>query len=113
MTYAEKLKDPRWQKKRLEILSRDNFTCHNCGDTTLTLHVHHLYYFKDEEPWEAEDMALETLCCECHKIQHTLTEFELFLYECVKNRDRDREVKDRISFRRMILRMKETGIIYG
>jgi len=27
LTYSEKLKDPRWQKKRLEILSRDNFTC--------------------------------------------------------------------------------------
>lgn len=28
MTYAEKLKDPRWQKKRLRILERDAFACH-------------------------------------------------------------------------------------
>ncbi len=25
--YASKLKDPRWQKKRLEILQRDDFAC--------------------------------------------------------------------------------------
>ena len=32
MGYSEKLKDPRWQKKRLEILERDNFRCQYCGD---------------------------------------------------------------------------------
>lgn len=26
-TYAEKLKDPRWQKRRLEIFERDDWTC--------------------------------------------------------------------------------------
>jgi hypothetical protein len=25
--YSKKLKHPRWQKKRLEILDRDKFTC--------------------------------------------------------------------------------------
>jgi hypothetical protein len=25
MKYAEKLKDPRWQKKRLEVFQRDDF----------------------------------------------------------------------------------------
>jgi 5-methylcytosine-specific restriction endonuclease McrA len=28
--YSEKLRDPRWQKKRLEIFQRDNFICQNC-----------------------------------------------------------------------------------
>lgn len=38
--YLEKLKDPRWQKRRLEIFQRDEFTCQVCFDTESTLHVH-------------------------------------------------------------------------
>ena len=26
MSYSDKLKDPRWQRKRLEIFERDNWT---------------------------------------------------------------------------------------
>ena len=66
MTYAEKLKDPRWQRKRLEILQRDNWTCKNCGATDTTLHVHHLSYTAHAEPWEAADENLVTVCAECH-----------------------------------------------
>lgn len=67
-TYWEKLKDPRWQKKRLEVLERDKFTCITCGDTESTLHVHHGYYEKGLEPWEYELNTLWTLCEECHKV---------------------------------------------
>lgn len=67
-TYSEKLKDPRWQKKRLEILNRDEWTCQMCYDKDRTLHVHHKYYNKESEfPWEIEDKALVTLCEECHE----------------------------------------------
>jgi hypothetical protein len=66
MTYADKLKDPRWQKKRLEIMSRDNFKCQMCGDEKETLHVHHQKYSGD--PWEADDDHLITLCHHCHLI---------------------------------------------
>lgn len=66
-TYSEKLRDPRWQKKRLEILSRDEFTCRNCGDTETTLHVHHKYYERNLEPWEYPEEALITLCEICHE----------------------------------------------
>lgn len=69
MTYSEKLKDPRWQKKRLEILNRDKFTCLLCGDTTTTLHVHHKAY-NGLEPWEAGHQELETLCDHCHTAVH-------------------------------------------
>jgi hypothetical protein len=65
-TYAEKLKDPRWQKKRLEILNRDNFTCLMCGDDKSTLHVHHGYYERGLDPWEYSDDTLATLCEDCH-----------------------------------------------
>ena len=66
MTYQEKLKDPRWQKKRLEILERDNFTCQICYDTEKTLHVHHRWYEKNREPWDYPNDVYTTLCENCH-----------------------------------------------
>jgi hypothetical protein len=66
MSYSELLKDPRWQKKRLEILNRDNFQCRNCHSKIKTLHVHHQYYIKGNDPWEYDDNALISLCDQCH-----------------------------------------------
>ncbi len=60
MTYSEKLRDPRWQRKRLEVLQAADFKCEFCGDGTQTLHVHHLKY--TGEPWEAPLKDLECLC---------------------------------------------------
>lgn len=73
-TYSEKLKDPRWQKKRLEILNRDKWTCQRCFDTESTLHVHHIKY--SGEPWEVEERYLLTLCDECHEHEHGSLEKE-------------------------------------
>ena len=67
-TYSELLKDPRWQKKRLEIFQRDNFTCRACDFGNRTLHIHHTTYDKDLLPWEYENDDLITLCEDCHKI---------------------------------------------
>lgn len=67
MTYSEKLKDPRWQRKRLEVLSAAGFKCEECGDGTATLHVHHCYYEKGLMPWEYPDEALKCVCEFCHK----------------------------------------------
>lgn len=64
--YSEKLKDPRWQKKRLEIFSRDKWQCRFCGDNQTTLNVHHFTY--NGEPWEADNSSLITTCEDCHKI---------------------------------------------
>lgn len=69
-TYAEKLKDPRWQKKRLEVLSKNDFSCEVCGDAKSTLHVHHKEYFKNREPWEYEVDQLACICKECHQNEH-------------------------------------------
>lgn len=66
MTYAEKLRDPRWQKKRLEVMNRDGFKCKSCGDATSTLNVHHKYYEKGAMPWDYPETALVTLCEKCH-----------------------------------------------
>ncbi len=68
MTYSEKLKDPRWQKKRLKILERDNWTCVLCEAKDKTLVVHHTFY--RGEPWEVDNKCLHTLCEDCHKLEH-------------------------------------------
>lgn len=65
--YSDKLKDPRWQKKRLEILERDNWTCKSCSTTEKTLNIHHLFYLKNIDPWDMPSGFLVTLCEDCHK----------------------------------------------
>jgi len=42
MDYLEQLKSPKWQKKRLIIMSRDNFMCKGCGSENSKLNVHHI-----------------------------------------------------------------------
>jgi hypothetical protein len=69
-SYSEKLKDPRWQKKRLKILERDSFTCTYCGNEELTLHVHHKIYYANTDPWDYSDNELTTLCEVCHSDVH-------------------------------------------
>ncbi len=67
LPYSEKLRDPRWQKKRLEILDRDEWICRGCFRDDIELHVHHLIYKKNKEPWEYESGFLISLCKECHE----------------------------------------------
>ena len=64
--YLEKLRDPRWQRKRLEVFQREGFKCESCKAEDRTLHVHHLIY-SPGEPWEAPDDTLECLCEDCHE----------------------------------------------
>ena len=66
MTYPEKLRSPLWQKKRLQILERDNWKCVFCGNSTEELQVHHIVY-KKNEPWEYPDYLYQTLCLSCHR----------------------------------------------
>lgn len=66
LSYGEKLKNPKWQKKRLEILKRDKFACKLCGDTKTQLHIHHIEYDNSCEPWECKNDILVTLCEDCH-----------------------------------------------
>jgi len=75
-TYSEKLKDPRWQKKRLEVLQRDDFCCLRCLDSESTLAVHHLFYIRGRNPWEYPMWSLETLCESCHDDEHSAPEAE-------------------------------------
>lgn len=65
MTYSEKLRDPKWQRKRLEIMSRDSFACQFCFDEKNTLNVHHKLYEWGRDPWDYPDTNFITLCEEC------------------------------------------------
>ena len=65
-SYSDKLKDPRWQQKRLRVMERDKFTCKKCFDTESTLTVHHKYYIYKADPWDYPDEILVTLCDKCH-----------------------------------------------
>lgn len=69
-TYLEKLRDPRWQKRRLEIMDRADFTCESCGFGDKTLNVHHRIYRKGVEPWDYPDSELQCLCENCHTLSH-------------------------------------------
>lgn len=64
--------DPRWQRRRLEIMQRDGFKCRLCGDDKETLNVHHLYYLPGQKKWEYDDAALVTLCRSCHLKWHEM-----------------------------------------
>src|SRR5688572_1565484 len=67
--YSQKLLDPRWQKKRLEILNRDEWICRDCGEDSKALHVHHRIYIPGKQPWEIDDDLLITLCADCHEFE--------------------------------------------
>ena len=68
--YSEKLRDPRWQKMRLKVLERDEWTCQYCGDTESTLAIHHKYYIAGNEPWDYPLEALVTICANCHEAEY-------------------------------------------
>jgi hypothetical protein len=64
--YSDKLKDPRWQKVRLKVFERDEWTCQICFGKESQLKVHHKYYIQGKEPWDYSLDALVTLCEKCH-----------------------------------------------
>ena len=87
--YSELLKDPRWQKKRLQIMERDGFVCTMCGDDKSQLHIHHKKYINGNDPWNYEDEWLATLCEDCHEvIGNTIKDFKerdsIFEYDKVR-----------------------------
>jgi hypothetical protein len=84
-TYSELLKDPRWQKRRLEVLDRDKFECQLCLDSLRTLHIHHKTYNKNGAPWDVPSSELITYCEECHRLVEFIKtkrkEVDEFLYK--------------------------------
>ncbi len=89
--YSELLKDPRWQRKRLEIMQRDEFTCVMCDDKEHTLNVHHDEYIRGNMPWEYENSKLRTLCEDCHYLvtnsEHGIEPLHKVLYKYKNEND--------------------------
>ena len=76
--YVDLLKDPRWQKKRLEIMERDRWACVSCQSTNKTLTVHHGLYRWGVAPWDLPSDTMWTLCEECHqRAQDRLADLKL------------------------------------
>lgn len=69
--YMAKLRDPRWQEHKNNVLLRDDYTCTWCGSGRKggrNLQVHHGFYSREfENPWEYPMESLFTLCELCHK----------------------------------------------
>lgn len=94
LSYADKLRDPRWQRKRLEILQRDGWTCQRCGTKIKTLVVHHRVYTEGKEPWEENNEHLTTLCELCHLLEKDWADTISTLIFAVKTRLWDSETFD-------------------
>jgi len=83
-SYYEKLRSPDWQRKRLEIMKRDNFTCVSCGNKEKTLNVHHKTYRKNADPWDYPDENFITYCEDCHCSIHEEKDFLMMNVNTVK-----------------------------
>ncbi len=70
MTYKEQYLHPSWQRKRLEVMQAANFRCEMCGESEVTLNVHHRLYVKGRKVWEYENHNLQCLCEQCHAEHH-------------------------------------------
>ena len=71
LTYAEQLKHPNWQRKRLQTLEAAEWTCEACGAKEESLNVHHKRYVKGRMVWEYEKAELAVLCEQCHREHHS------------------------------------------
>jgi 5-methylcytosine-specific restriction endonuclease McrA len=84
IAYAEKLTDPRWQKRRLEVMQRDDWKCVSCRNHTMQLEVHHIDYWDGKQPWEYDIDMLITLCHSCHKEENKRHRHEKYLMNSLK-----------------------------
>jgi len=75
-TYSDKLKHPKWQRKRLEILTLANWRCEFCGAEDRTLNIHHIKYRGYIDPWKYENDEMIVLCDSHHWVVHLIPNSE-------------------------------------
>lgn len=68
--WSDQYRSPLWQKKRLEAMEAQNFTCQCCGDNESQLQVHHKRYIKGRKIWDYDLSLLSVLCDTCHENAH-------------------------------------------
>ena len=93
-SYEDKLKDQRWEDKRIHILKRDGNHCKLCGSYE-NLHVHHILYEEDTDPWDYDENYLITVCEFCHNRIHSQMQQNSHL------RERMRTIEDDLVYRTM------------
>ena len=74
-----------WQRKRHEILKRDNFCCRVCLDNKILtrdgLQVHHIVPIREADHLKLEDRNLITLCYSCHEmVEHDKSKRAWLMY---------------------------------
>ncbi len=86
MAYKDDLENINWQRRRLEIFERDNWTCQNksCDRVNDKMDVHHYLYLGDLKPWMYPNDMLITLCRNCHQKEQGRTELETNLATTLK-----------------------------
>lgn len=85
-SHSEQLQNPNWQKRRLFIFQRDNWSCKCCGNDKIQLEVHHLFYLENWKLWEYPDDWLLTLCNTCHKKEKTRDTIYMNLLNALKTK---------------------------
>lgn len=70
MTFAEQIKHPNWQKRRLQRLEAAGWECQDCYAKDAQLQVHHKRYLKGRLYWDYDDTDLIVLCRACHEQAH-------------------------------------------
>jgi len=92
--YFDLLKNPKWLRKRKNIILRDGGKCTKCR-SKINLQVHHIYYYTDKpDPWLYPNKYLITLCDNCHKDYHINNEVEIKNKE-TKSAKRKKKKKDK------------------
>ena len=104
--YQEQLQDPRWTKRREEIIERDRGTCKICKRTDVELNVHHRRYAHGRDVWDYPDHELETLCSECHRAYHKLSDAITS-----SSTSREKFYKDRVGDRIYRARREHSGFL--
>ena len=66
--YMKKLRDPRWQKRRLEVMENAGWACEWCSATKRNLQVHHAYYAPRSEGLDPWDYPAGSLFCLCEPV---------------------------------------------
>jgi hypothetical protein len=84
-SYKDKLNDPRWKARRLEIIEKAGGACEDCGKKTHHLNVHHGFYEPGHNPWEYEDDVLMALCKRCHENRHEVMKGVLWNMAQIRN----------------------------
>lgn len=71
-TYADKLRDPRWEQCRSQFVRRHGNKCSSCNRKGIEVQVHHKVYRRGVEPWDHPETDLILLCRGCHQDWHDL-----------------------------------------